>query len=77
MANEDLSKLKIDKSRQGFQARKRKKPLYLVIAAIFVALCSHPLHDRRFFSRREGRSCQCCRRPILLKHSPFSTPADM
>ena len=38
MANEDLSKLKIDKSRQGFQAKKRKKPLYLVIAAIFVAL---------------------------------------
>ena len=38
MANEDLSKLKIDKSRQGFQSRKRKKPLYLVIAAIFVAL---------------------------------------
>ena len=38
MADEDLSKLKIDKSRQGFQAKKRKKPLYLVIAAIFVAL---------------------------------------
>ena len=38
MANEDLSKLKIDKSRQGFQAKKRKKPLYLVIAAIIVAL---------------------------------------
>jgi RND family efflux transporter MFP subunit len=38
MANEDLSKLKIDKSRQGFQAKKRKKPLYLVITAIFVAL---------------------------------------
>jgi RND family efflux transporter MFP subunit len=38
MANEDLSKLKIDKSRQGFQAKKRKKPLYLVIAAISVAL---------------------------------------
>ena len=38
MVNEDLSKLKIDKSRQGFQAKKRKKPLYLVIAAIFVAL---------------------------------------
>jgi RND family efflux transporter MFP subunit len=38
MANEDLSKLKIDKSRQGFQAKKRKKPLYLVIAAICVAL---------------------------------------
>jgi RND family efflux transporter MFP subunit len=38
MANEDLSKLKIDKSRQGFQAKKRKKPLYLVIVAILVAL---------------------------------------
>ena len=38
MADEDLSKLKIDKSRQGFQAKKRKKPFYLVIAAIFVAL---------------------------------------
>jgi len=37
MPTEDLSKLKIDKSRQGFQAGKRKKPLYLVIAAIFVA----------------------------------------
>ena len=36
MPTEDLSKLKIDKSRQGFQAGKRKKPLYLVIAAIFV-----------------------------------------
>jgi RND family efflux transporter MFP subunit len=38
MADEDLSKLRIDKSRQGFQAKKRKKPLYLVIAAICVAL---------------------------------------
>lgn len=38
MANEDLSKLKIDKSRQGFQTRKRKKPLSLVIAVIFIAL---------------------------------------
>jgi RND family efflux transporter MFP subunit len=38
MANEDLSKLKIDKSRQGFQSKKRKKPLYLIIATIFVAL---------------------------------------
>jgi RND family efflux transporter MFP subunit len=38
MANEDLSKLKIDKSRQGFQAKKRKKPLYLVITVICVAL---------------------------------------
>ncbi len=38
MADDDLSKLKIDKSRQGFQAKKRKKPLYLVIAAIFVAV---------------------------------------
>jgi RND family efflux transporter MFP subunit len=38
MANEDLSKLKIDKSRQGFQVRKRKKPLYLVITVICVAL---------------------------------------
>ncbi len=38
MADEDLSKLKIDKSRQGFQARKRKKPLYLVVTAIFIAL---------------------------------------
>jgi RND family efflux transporter MFP subunit len=38
MADEDLSKLKIDKSRQGFQAKKRKKPLYLVIVAICVAL---------------------------------------
>jgi RND family efflux transporter MFP subunit len=38
MANEDLSKLKIDKSRQGFQARKRKMPLYLVIAAVFIAI---------------------------------------
>jgi len=38
MADEDLSKLKIDKSRQGFQAKKRKKPLYLVIAAIIAAL---------------------------------------
>jgi RND family efflux transporter MFP subunit len=38
MADEDLSKLRIDKSRQGFQAKKRKKPLYLVIAVICVAL---------------------------------------
>ena len=38
MADEDLSKLRIDKSRQGFQARRRKKPLYLVIVAIFIAL---------------------------------------
>jgi RND family efflux transporter MFP subunit len=38
VANEDLSKLKIDKSRQGFQAKKRKKPLYLVISAICVAV---------------------------------------
>jgi RND family efflux transporter MFP subunit len=38
MADEDLSKLRIDKSRQGFQVRKRKKPLYLVITAICVAL---------------------------------------
>jgi RND family efflux transporter MFP subunit len=38
MADEDLSKLKIDKSPQGFQAKKRKKPLYLVITTISVAL---------------------------------------
>jgi RND family efflux transporter MFP subunit len=38
MTNEDLSKLKIDKSRQGFQARKRKKPLYLVISVICIIL---------------------------------------
>jgi RND family efflux transporter MFP subunit len=30
--------MKIDKSRQGFQAKKRKKPLYLVITVICVAL---------------------------------------
>jgi RND family efflux transporter MFP subunit len=38
MADEDLSKLRIDKSRQGFKARNRKKPFYLIIAAIFIAL---------------------------------------
>jgi RND family efflux transporter MFP subunit len=38
MADEDLSKLKIDKSPQGFQAKKRKRPLYLVITAICAAL---------------------------------------
>ena len=38
MADEDLSKLKIDKSRQGFQTKKGKKPLYIVIAVAFAAL---------------------------------------
>ncbi len=38
MAKEDLSKLKIDKSRQGFQKKTRKKALYLIIGAIFVIL---------------------------------------
>jgi RND family efflux transporter MFP subunit len=38
MADEDLTKLKIDKSRKGFQAKKRKKPLYLVIAAIIATV---------------------------------------
>ncbi len=38
MANEDLSKLKIDKTRQGFQAKKRKKSLYFIIGTVFVAL---------------------------------------
>src|SRR4030042_3868000 len=38
MADEDLSKLKIDKSREGFQTKKGKKPLYIVIAVAFAAL---------------------------------------
>ena len=56
MADEDLSKLKIDKSRQGFQARKRKKPLYLVIAAIFVALVLILFMTAFFLPPRRSRS---------------------
>ena len=76
MADEDLSKLKIDKSRQGFQARKRKKPLYLVIAAIFVALVLI-LFMTGVFSPAVKVEVASVSRPILLKHSPFSMPADM
>ncbi len=38
MADEDLSKLKIDKSRQGFKTKKGKKPLYIIIAMVLAAL---------------------------------------
>ena len=38
MADEDPSKLKIDKSRQGFQTKKRKKPLYIIIALALAVL---------------------------------------
>jgi RND family efflux transporter MFP subunit len=38
MADEDLSKLKIDKSRQGFQTKKGKKPLYIIIAVALAVL---------------------------------------